>query len=400
MSPNTIRKIQGTIRGLRNGWLIIGLTLLLFLALEFGLRGLFAVKDRLMNPVPPDPRVIRDGYGGETWPIVHYRELEALVERWEPYIYYRQSRFQGETISIDDLGHRAVWAPPDLAENPKTLKLLTLGGSSLWGFGARDHQTIPSLLARSLDEEGIAADVRNLAEIGYVNTQEMVALVRELQSGYRPDLVLFFDGANDTASALLKGETMLTMAERNREREYDLLKHPGRMAFELAAALFRNSALQRAVDSIRHRVFGVRRMTAHVTGEAKLDALARGVVDGYIANLDIIETLADRYGFRPIFVWQPVVFRKARPTDFEQYEAGKLSWAVSMFAKVSNEIQRSEALQSRRNFLDLSDVFGDSPDLVFIDYCHLTEEGNARVTRAILERLREFLPPSAEARPH
>ena len=26
----------------------------------------------------------------------------------------------------------------------------------------------------------------NLAEIGYVNTQELIALVRELQQGYRP----------------------------------------------------------------------------------------------------------------------------------------------------------------------------------------------------------------------
>lgn len=400
MSPTTIRKIQGAIRVLRNGWLIFGLTLLLLLSLEFGLRGLFAVKDRLMKPARPDPRVIRDGYGGETWPLVHYRELDAIVERWEPYSYYRQRQFRGETISIDDLGRRAVWTPPDLEKSPKRLKLLTLGGSALWGFGARDHQTIPSLLARSLHEEGIAADVRNLAEIGYVNTQELVALVRELQAGYRPDLVLFFDGANDAASALLKGETMLSMTERNRAREFNLLKAPGRMSFELVGALVRTSALQRAAGSILFRLFGIRPMTAHVTGEAKLDALAREVVDGYIANLGIIEALADRYGFRPLFVWQPVVFGKARPTDFEREEAAKLSWATSMFAKVTHEIERSEALRSRRNFLDLGDVFGDSPDLVFIDYCHLTEEGNARVSRAILERLREFLPSPAEARPH
>ena len=93
-----------------------------------------------------------------------------------------------------------------------------LGGSSLWGFGARDDQTIPSLLARSLDEQGWRVELKNLAEIGYVSTQEVIALTRELQAGYRPDLVIFYDGVNDTTSALLEGEPGLTTNEINRRQ--------------------------------------------------------------------------------------------------------------------------------------------------------------------------------------
>ena len=36
----------------------------------------------------------------QTWPIEHYREIESLEERWQPYIYFRPKAFHGKTITI------------------------------------------------------------------------------------------------------------------------------------------------------------------------------------------------------------------------------------------------------------------------------------------------------------
>ena len=79
-------------------------------------------------------------------------------------------------------------------------------------------------------------EIRNLAEIGYVSTQEMIALVRELQSGYRPDLVLFYDGVNDTTSALLEGEAD---AHDQRDQPGPRIQSAA-VAARLTAALARN----------------------------------------------------------------------------------------------------------------------------------------------------------------
>ena len=115
-----------------------------------------------------------------------------------------------EAIPRQDDRHRtrraaATWQPTarsrGVEAEQKPVKLLMLGGSSLWGFGARDDQTIPSLLARKLHERGLKVEVKNLAELGYVSTQEVIGLIRELQTGYRPDVVIFYDGVNDTTSA-------------------------------------------------------------------------------------------------------------------------------------------------------------------------------------------------------
>src|SRR5262249_55880433 len=159
---------------------------------------------------------------------LHQRELEMLSDRWEPYVYFRERPLAGQTINISAEGLRATWTAPAVTgpagAQTRPFKLLLLGGSSLWGFGARDDHTIPSLLARALHDRGEAVEIRNLAEIGYVSTQELIALVRELQAGYRPDLVLFYDGVNDTTSALLEGEAGVSTNEVNRRREFNLLQ--------------------------------------------------------------------------------------------------------------------------------------------------------------------------------
>ena len=102
-----------------------------------------------------------------------------------------------------------------------------LGGSSLWGFGAGMTRRSRRSLARRLHERGVPAEIRNLSELGYVSTQEVIGLLRELQEGYRPDVVIFYDGVNDTTSAVLSGEAGLTTNEINRRREFNLLQSPG-----------------------------------------------------------------------------------------------------------------------------------------------------------------------------
>ena len=176
---SSLRRLGRILSWLQTGWSILGVTLVMVVLLELGLRGVFVLKDRWKPQIPPDPRVVSEDRDGGAWLPLHYRELEALSDRWQPYVYFRQRPFPGQTVTVLADGSRATWQPPprqgdDARARP--LKILMLGGSSLWGFGARDDQTIPSLIARGLHERGVHAEIRNLAEIGYVSTQEVIAL--------------------------------------------------------------------------------------------------------------------------------------------------------------------------------------------------------------------------------
>jgi lysophospholipase L1-like esterase len=380
--PNdALKRVKKTLGQVQTAWSILGITVAMVLFMEGSLRALFAIRDSLTPVAVPDRRVIAEGYRGAEWPVIHYRELERLQERWQPFVYFRQRPFRGETINIDDDGLRATWRAPDSAESDekrRPTKILMLGGSSLWGYGSRDAQTIPSLLARTLHDRGKFVEIRNLAEIGYVSTQEVIALVRELAGGYRPDLVIFYDGVNDTTSALLEGEAAVSTNEVNRREEFNLLQSPGRMAAALTTKIVRDSAAFRFARMIGRRIGGPDKRAT----KPSQDDLADEVVRRYEANIELVESLGDAYGFRSLFFWQPTVFTKEFLADAERDEAMRYAWTEPFFREVHAKIKSSPILSANRSFHDQSAIFSDKK-LVFIDYCHTTETANALIAAQI-----------------
>src|SRR5262245_57058166 len=123
-----LHRIRSVFRALRTLWSIAGLSLLAILLTEAGLRLAFAIRAHVKVAGQPDRRVIADGYAGEAWPTQHYRELEHLQDRWQPYVYFRQRPYTGQTIAIDTDGLRLTWQPPsESAERAETkvFKVLT-----------------------------------------------------------------------------------------------------------------------------------------------------------------------------------------------------------------------------------------------------------------------------------
>ncbi|QEH37333.1 hypothetical protein OJF2_59230 [Aquisphaera giovannonii] len=385
------RWLPRVLAGIRTAWLLVGATLLLIAALELALRAGFWLKDMGRPQIPPDPRVLASIPGSESWLPLHYRELEQLSDRWQPYVYFRQRAFTGQTIRIEPRGTRATWEPDSSheAKADRPLRLLMLGGSSLWGFGARDDRTIPSLVARKLHDLGIHAKVENFSEIGYVSTQEAITLMRLLQIGHPPDVVLFFDGVNDTTSAMIEGMATVTTNEGNRVREFNLLQSTGRLTGALLGNLATSSALYRVAIGIRTRL-GIAGPVRPVPSQYRLDQLVEGVVGGYEANVAMIEALGREYGFRPLLVWQPVVFSKRTLVPFEAEEAAKFHWVRPLFEEVHRRLRESPALKGDAAFLDLSGRLDGLESLAYLDYCHVTEEANELLATSIVERMIEL----------
>ncbi len=403
---STFLRLRRSVLFLRTGWSIVGITVVLLLLTEAGFRLAFGLKDRLGNEQRPDRRVLSEGYGGATWPIQHYCELELIEDRWQPYVYFRQKPFRGQTITVGPDGLRTTWQPPaqsgdDSGRGRSEIKLLMLGGSSLWGFGARDLQSIPSLVARMLYERGWRIELKNLAELGYVSTQECVALFRELQAGYRPDVVVFYDGFNDTTSALLEGAAGLSTNETHRRTEFNLSQSPLRLAGSLSARLLKESGSYRFAQAVRRRLAGEVAAAGPASSPEAIRELALAVVHCYQANIGFVEVLGRSFGFRPLLYWQPDVFTKAILVPVEQEEAARYAWAEPMFREVHSKISTSSTLRSDPAFRDLSGTFGDAHNLVFIDYCHTTESANVRIAAAIVEDVIEVLrrSPPGESNP-
>lgn len=85
---------------------------------------------------------------------------------------------------------------------PGTIRILTLGASSTFGYHDRDDETYPFLLERDLQATappGVTYEVINFA-IPHATTENVLAMLVNEGLRLSPDVVTFYEGANDSAA--------------------------------------------------------------------------------------------------------------------------------------------------------------------------------------------------------
>jgi len=176
-------------------------------------------------PVDGYPNPVDRTWFGPYWKEFNkstYSSVESVsYSNWHRY------PFEGKYINVDKNGRRATWNQ-DPKDAPGLIRIALFGGSALWGTGARDGFTIPSYISKMLAEKyPHRFNVVNYGQDGYVNTQEVITLLREIQKDSVPDIVVFYDGYNESFTAFQTGAAGFPMNEDNRIREFNIL-HPSR----------------------------------------------------------------------------------------------------------------------------------------------------------------------------
>ncbi len=396
-----IRKIRYILnyilRSTRAAWLVVGLTIVLILFLEWGLRLVFAAKDAAVGLPIVDPRIVAEGYDGADWVEDLYQEQARLEAKWEPYVHYRLQGSQGGHINIGANLLRRTWNVPateaEAKAKAKALRVFVFGGSTAWGMGARDEKTIPSEIARALARNGVRAELVNYAQIGHISTQSLLELQMALMRGDRPDVVIFLDGVNDTLAALQNGSAGGLVNTENRRQEFNILSDPGRLLGAFVVRNVEDSAMFRLAKSLGNRLIPARSSAPpehyrHVEG-ADLNRLAEEVLANHQANRELVTKLGEAYGFSSLFFWQPVVFTKEKATSFEQ----EMAEQYALLQPIFNQINKRTQYNFERNnsqfppIHDLTEIFDDDSALRFTDFCHLTEAANRILGEAIAEEM-------------
>lgn len=264
----------------------------------------------------------------------------------------------------------------------------------MWGTGVSDAATIPSIMAKELQRQGVVAQIVNFGETGYVSTQEVMTLMLQLQKGNIPDLVIFYDGVNDTFSAYQQHLAGLPQNEFNRVREFNLssvgaFKQRRDMVIQdvvtkLATLRFAKSLLQRM--GVRRKAELAANPVALGQPEADSQALAQALINTYTNNMELISALSKHYRFEYLFYWQPTIFQKASLTKYElgQREAAQ---TIEPFFRKTYDLMQQSALVARRepSVRDLSLLLTDVPHPMYLDWCHLGEAGNKLIAQRMAQ---------------
>jgi len=319
------------------------------------------------------------------WSNGYFEEFNSIKSGYRTFLGWAREEFHGEYINIDSTGMRATWNPDDYNEEPSTI--FVFGGSAIWGTGARDEFTIPSLISRHLNKGDLKFKVYNFGESGYSLSQEVIRLTLLLKEGNRPDFVIFYDGANDVYRAYQSGRADSIQNEIELEKKLKM-SNLQKITSGIGGALKNNSNIITAAVRIRDGVMNsdvqFQEVAAHYE-RAELDKLARDVSLEYMKNHSLIRNLSAAYGFKYITLWQPSAFTKNNLTNEEMSSDLRISDDSLAYLYVkATEFVTGEALE---NFVDFSDVLNDSEGSLFFDFVHISEEGNDIVARAVLPLL-------------
>jgi len=172
---------------------------------------------------------------------------ETWTRRYEysPYIQFRERAYHGRFVNVHGAGFRysreqGVWPPAE-----ETVNVFIFGGSTTFGYGLRDDQTVASYLQQYLQPAfQRPLKVYNFGCGSYFSTQERILFTELLLAGWRPEMAIFIDGLNDFYFA--NNEPALTGSLR------ELVD--GNSPWGECAAWINSSSLHRALGSLGRRM--------------------------------------------------------------------------------------------------------------------------------------------------
>ncbi|MEW5819051.1 MAG: SGNH/GDSL hydrolase family protein [Cyanobacteriota bacterium] len=381
-SENFLSKLIAVLRYI---WIIIGITLLIFLILDF-ISGLLMNKIDSVNLQAKCDEEAKAFNKPEWYENYFFENEKAMKIRWSPYIYWRRESFEGKNININQKGLRQTWNKDKGDSAPK--KIFVFGGSTTWGTGVRDNYTIPSQLSRFIyDKTKYNVEVTNFGELGFVSTQELIALIKELQLGNVPDIVIFYDGNNDVYASYQNGVPGVSHNEFNRIKNFNLENDKSALYKAAIAKAVESSGIYRLIYYLRGKFFGVHIDIPDYTSDRLIDYTLRF----YIVNIMIIENLGKLFSFKTLFYWQPNVFFKEQLTDVEKNRSAPELYLKDFYKNTYKQVTLSSYLNNKSNFHNISEIFMDDKDTIFIDYCHLNEEGNKVIAERMFNDLKSIL---------
>jgi lysophospholipase L1-like esterase len=302
---------------------------------------------------------------------------ELLRETWtrrpvfEPFLVSKERKFRGRFVNVSPEGFRLVqeqgpW-PPDSAR----LNVFIFGGSTAFGYGVADDETIASALQAQLAPDVAPRLVAcyNFGRGGYYSTQERILFEQFLAAGLTPDVAVFVDGLNEFAFEAPWLTTSL----------HNVLVSPVRTA---ARTIVDQLPLSRLLAE--HKAARALPAAGGVEGYDDRPRLAANIAR-YLGNRRLVATLARAQQVPVLFVWQPIPLYAY---DLAAHPFGRFGFAHNNYARFGYPMM-AEQKPADADFFWAADLQKDLHEPLYVDQVHYTAAMNRRLAEAIGRALAE-----------
>ena len=331
---------------------------------------------------------LHQAYGDMPMDVV----LGTLEENWvrlryeaKPWVHFGEAEFSGRYVNVGKDGTRSNGPREGQRPTGKPFRVIAFGGSTTWGYGVPDWESIPAHLERALQARhpGRAIEVVNHGHCFYWSAQELALFQSLLRRGERADAIVFLDGLNEAAAPFSEGD----------EPHFD---EPARMS-DLRGMFERWNAPPDTLPGWLPIVKVIRRLRDHRARTRTLAVLAgrdanawagRGDADAetilrmYLQNQGAAAGAAKAAGIASYFFWQPVPLYAydTRRLLFDPGGEARHRFAIqALYAKV--EERRPPLLTN------LSRLLENREEPSYVDLHHYAPE----VCRMIAERMADVI---------
>ena len=326
-----------------------------------------AIKDSGISSLFTTPRKSKlPNYTHIKWAKKHFQEFKSLQGKYISYIGWRRKPYSGTTINISGpyMQRRTIGQM-----NPEKPTVYFFGGSTMWGTGSDDASTIPSQFSQL---SGLTAE--NFGETGFTAHQSLILLIQLLQSGRRPDIVVFYDGVNEVAHKCraelnewshareARISTALTIHKEARKPSLSYLLRP------LKAMADR---IVRAVPELGGKKN--KNFNCH-TDRRKAQKIANNLIQDWSFARELVES----YGGKFFGVLQPVSFFSDTRLDHISLGDLKNRQYQTVYLLIRKEVAKQD------DFHDFVDLL-DRDEYIYIDFCHLSPNGNGYVAEKMVQ---------------
>jgi hypothetical protein len=313
----------------------------------------------------------RDAMLHETWT----RPLQC-----SPFTHFREAPYQGQYVNVHAAGFRQHNATPQpMPLDDSTVNIFVFGGSTTFGYGVADWETIPAYLQEQLAAQypGQTIQVYNFGQAYYGSVLEHQLLVWLLYQGVIPDIAIFIDGLNEGAIQI---EALPTLTCS----QLDVFAQPEAPQITLPVA--------RLVDSIRYRIFGQKKdetpaaNTDDPTALAALEDTAEHNAANWLTTRRLIVSASEQFGFQTLFIWQPTPDYKYDLTYHLFLSADRATPAHELLYERIKAVYEQEQWQ---DFVWLADIQAGRHESLYVDQVHYSARFNAEIAGLIADALAE-----------
>jgi lysophospholipase L1-like esterase len=309
------------------------------------------------------------------------RDFRSLVD-YSPFTVFHQSAGVRPTVTVGD--------PPPPGDANRIVWMF--GGSTVRCDGPDASLTLPSLVLRDLQvgEEGDRWVMRNFGENAFNSLQEVnylweLLLTRE----ERPDVAVFYDGANDTSLFALYRQPD---AHYGYDKVKTLVESYPRSYFVIL------KPIKAAVLSSFTRDLLIRARYYMLPAKPNDEAVRRFAAS-YARRYESLTDILRANGIRLVVIWQPFLWVQDRavPADDEVWRVinGKKAAPIRDSYRAINGAIRAQ-MEGKPFFHDLHTALedGQAASMYEWDGVHLTTEGR----RAIAGKIAAVLQESVRSR--